>query len=141
MLDKLRQLHLEIIQNLDAIKDITALPEPDVGRLVATRLALTRASRARTLLLESSYDDLIARSSGTIKAAIGTLRAEGRANLLVSIQHIALWSLPEIASRWTEYCMASKTIQSAMRARVKREVDLIYPLLAHSETCSIRKKA
>lgn len=134
MLDKLRQLHLEIIQHLDAIKDITALPAPDMGRLVATRLALTRASRSRTLLLESIYDELISGSSEPTKAAIGALRAEGRANLMVSIQHIGHWSLSEIAFRWTDYCMASATIQSAMRARIRREVDLIYPLLSPTET-------
>lgn len=141
MLDKLRQLHVEIQENLDAIKDLTSMPEPDVGRLASTRLALTRASRARTLLLESMYDELISGSSEPTKAAIGALRAEGRANLMVSIQHIAHWSLPEIAFRWTEYCMASATIQSAMRARIRREVDLIYPLLSSSEINLSRKRA
>ena len=58
------------------------------------------------------------------------LRAEGKESLITSVRHIGTWTLREVTSRWTEYCVASNTIQAEMRARVRKEVALTYPMLA-----------
>ncbi|MGN6376343.1 MAG: hypothetical protein ACTHMG_12435 [Sphingomonas sp.] len=82
------------------------------------------------LLLERLYDQLILRAKPEQRAAIHALKAEGKANLITSVQHIGSWTLPEIAKRWPEYCAASDAMRSAMRQRIGKEAAVIYPLLA-----------
>lgn len=109
---------------------LTAEQQPPMDRLPAVRLALTRASRARTMFLEKTYPALIAHAPAKQQAALRTLWAEGKINLVSSGQHIGKWSLCEITGRWPEYCAASKAMRAQMRARVRQEAELIYPLLA-----------
>ena len=109
---------------------LTAMPQPAMDRLPKVRLALTRASRDRTMLLERTYDELIARAPFGQQAALQVLRAEGKESLITSVRHIGTWTLREVTSRWPEYCVASNTIQAEMRARVRKEVALTYPMLA-----------
>lgn len=130
MLKKLQQLHASIIVSLDEMDTLTAMPQPAMDRLPAVRLALTRASRARTVLLERTYDELISRAPLGEQAALRALRAEGKENLVKSICHIGTWTLRDVTSRWPEYCLASNTIRAEMRARVRKEAALTYPLLA-----------
>jgi hypothetical protein len=130
MLTELQRLHADILASLDELDALTAQPRPPMDRLPSVRLALTRASRARTMLLERRYDQLIARATSEQKAAILSLKAEGKDNLVTSTQHIGAWTLREIAGRWPEYCAASSTIRSAMRQRIRKEAALIYPLLS-----------
>jgi hypothetical protein len=130
MLDKLRRLHEDILVKLDELDALTSLSQPPMDRLPAIRQALTRTSRARTMLLESAYDRLIAESPPEKKAALEGLRAEGKGNLITSTQHIGSWTLRQIADRWPDYCAASTTMRADMRQRIRREKELIYPLLA-----------
>ena len=130
MLTELQRVHAEILAGLGELDALTAQLEPPMDRIPAVRLALTRASRARTVLLERIYDQLIDRAPQEQKARILALRAEGKDNLAASTRHIGTWTLSEIAGRWHDYCAASKTIRYTMRVRIKREAELIYPLLS-----------
>lgn len=130
MLGELRRLHAEIVAHLDELDALTARPEPPMDRLPAVRQALTRASRARTMLLERIYDRLIAEAPPPRRAAIEALRAEGKGGLITSTRHIGSWTLREIAGRWPDYCAASATMRAAMRERIRNEAQLIYPLLS-----------
>jgi hypothetical protein len=128
----LERLHAQILANLDALEALTALAEPPHA-LSSVRLALTRASRARTMFLERLHADLIVRGDGSTRTALETLRAGGKAGLVTSANHIGAWTLREIASNWRGYCEASRAMRAAMRERIVREAELVYPLLAKAE--------
>jgi len=130
MLGELQRLHAEILARLDEMDELTARPQPPMDRLPAARHALTRASRARTILLERVYDRLITEAEPDRRSAIEALKAESKAGLISSTEHIGSWTLREIASRWPEYCAASAVMRAKMRERIKNEVRLIYPLLS-----------
>ncbi|MBW8843247.1 MAG: hypothetical protein JF608_15910 [Sphingomonadales bacterium] len=132
-LDKLRRLHEEILSKLDELDTLTRLPQPPMDRLPALRQALTRSSRARTMLLELAYDRLIADAPPAKKAGLELLKAEGKDKLITSTQHIGSWTLRQIADRWSDYCAASTQMRADMRQRIRREKDLIYPLLAEQK--------
>lgn len=133
MLGELQQVHAEILARIDEMDELTARPQPPMDRLPAARHALTRASRARTMLLERLYDRLIANAPESKRPAIEALKAEGKTGLIASTQHIGSWTLREIASRWPEYCTASAAIRAKMRRRIRSEADLIYPLLSSED--------
>jgi len=133
MLDKLRQLHADILAKLDELDALTSLPQPPMDRLPALRQALTRSSRARTMLLERVYDRLIADAPLAKKAGLEALKAEGKYNMITSTQHIGSWTLRQIADRWPDYCAASAQMRADMRKRIRSEKELIYPLLAEQK--------
>lgn len=133
MITELKRLHGVILASLDELDVLTAQPDAQMDRLPAVRLTLTRASRARTMPLERLYNQLILQSQPERKAAIQALKDQGKDNLILSVQHIGSWTLREIAKRWPEYCIASKTMRSSMRQRIKKEVALIYPFLSEPE--------
>jgi hypothetical protein len=133
MLGQLRRLHADILAKLDELDALTSLPQPPMDRLPALRQALTRSSRARTMLLERAYDRLIADAPPARKAGLELLRTEGKDNLITSTQHIGSWTLRQIAERWPDYCAASTKMQADMRKRIRSEQDLIYPLLAEQQ--------
>lgn len=133
MLGQLRRMHADILAKLDELDALTSLPQPPMDRLPALRQALTRSSRARTMLLERAYDQLIADASPARKAGLELLRAEGKDNLITSTQHIGSWTLRQIADRWPDYCAASTKMRADMRKRIRSEQDLIYPLLAEQQ--------
>jgi hypothetical protein len=136
MLEQLRRLHADILAKLDALDALTSLPQPPMDRLPALRQALTRSSRARTMLLERAYDQLIADAPPARKAGLELLRAQGKDNLITSTQHIGSWTLRQIADRWPDYCAASTKIRADMRQRIRSEKELIYPLLAETTQSS-----
>lgn len=127
MLTELQHLHHTILAKLDELDVLTKEAEPPINRLPAARLALTRASRARTLHLEACYDALIAQAPAHRKAALEALRAEGKSRTIESVKHIGSWTLREILKRWPEYCDASNAMRAAMRKRVREEAALLYP--------------
>jgi hypothetical protein len=104
-----------------------------MDRLPALRQALTRSSRARTMLLERAYDQLIAHTPPARKAGLELLRAQGKDSLITSTQHIGSWTLREIGDRWPDYCAASTKMRAEMRSRIRSEKELIYPLLAEQK--------
>ncbi|WP_138995789.1 hypothetical protein [Sphingomonas sp. PAMC 26621] len=130
MLTELQRLHAGILAGLDELDALTAQPDPPMDRIPAVRLAITRASRARTMLLERIYDQLVTRAPLEQKARILVLKEEGKDNLAASTGHIGIWTLREIAGRWHDYRAASNTMRYAMRRRIKNEAELIYPLLS-----------
>jgi hypothetical protein len=133
MLDQLRRLHADILARLDELEALTSLPQPPMDRLPALRQALTRSSRARTMLLERAYDQLIAASLVEKKPALELLKAGGKDNMITSTQHIGSWTLREIGDRWPDYCAASAKMRAEMRSRIRSEMELIYPLLAEQK--------
>lgn len=132
--DELQRLHAEIRTQLDELEALTARPEPPIQALSAVRLALTRASRARTMLLDRLYPDLIARAGEQERTDLEALRAGAQHDRFASTKHISSWTVREITTRWDEYRDASRAMRAAMRERIGREVSAVYPLLAEAGT-------
>ena len=130
MLADLKRYHKEMRMLLDELDELAGEPVPSMERLPAVRLALTRASRGRTMLLEQLHATLIERATPAQRIALEAFKAEGKHNLTVSAQHIGSWTLREITSRWSDYCKASNRMRADMRQRIAREEALVYPLLA-----------
>jgi hypothetical protein len=130
MLLELQRLHDELSASLDQLELLTNQTAPPMDRLPAVRLALTRASRSRTMLLERLHADLVGVATPADKAALEQLRAEAKDNLVRSAHHIGSWSLREVTKRWPEYCQASEQMRAGMRQRIARERRLVYPLLS-----------
>lgn len=131
MLTKLRELHSEIREKLGELDQLVANDQPQVDRLMHVRHALTRASRARTKLLETEiYPRLLSANISSQAEGVRRLKEEGKADLMASSQHIGRWSLRTITEEWNQYRSASNAVRIAMRRRIKAEQDLLYPLLA-----------
>lgn len=129
MLRKLKLLHAQILASLDEMESLTKQSDPPIDRLPAVRLALTRASRNRAALLDRLHGQLVQRASPKQRADLEALKGAANDNLILSSQHIGLWTVREIVARWSDYCAASKEMRAAMRRRISREAEVIYPLL------------
>lgn len=129
MLGELQGLHARIIDCLEQLERLTREVAPPMDRLPDVRLALTRASRARTLLLDRIHSQLGRESCAGASVELAELRSESRRDLISSSSHIGVWSSREIIRRWPDYCAASKTMRDAMRVRIGRERKVIYPIL------------
>jgi hypothetical protein len=92
VLDRLQSLHTEILALLDELEQVASAPSPEMSRLSGVRHKLTRASRSRTMLLESAYPRLSAGATAAEKALVDRLRGEGKDQLISSAQHIGTWS-------------------------------------------------
>jgi hypothetical protein len=131
MFARLRELHLEILDKLGELDHLVMSDQPQIERLMGVRHGLTRASRARTMLLEREiYPRLLSGPSVKMADDIRRLQAEGKQDLATSSQHIGRWSLRTITEQWEQYRTASNSMRAAMRRRVKVEQELLYPLLA-----------
>lgn len=129
MLRQLKLLHAQMLASLDDLESLTRQINPPMDRLPAVRLALTRASRNRTAFLDRLHGQLVQRASPKQRAELEALKGDANDNLILSSQHIGLWTVREIVARWPDYCAASKEMRAAMHRRISREVELIYPLL------------
>ena len=130
MLNRLKSLHAEILGLLDELEQVARSPLPEIGLLSGVRHKLTRASRSRTMLLETAYPRLCAGATAVEKALIDRLRREGKDQLISSAEHIGTWSVRQITAQWSGYCAASRRMRVAMRVRIEDEKK-IYPLLDH----------
>ena len=131
MLAQLQELHSAISANLDELDALTRQPTPSMDRLASVRLALTRASRSRTLLLGPCYESLIDSAATHDQCtAIRKLRDDAREQLTASIRHIGRWTPREIAISWSEYCAASCEMRTVMRRRLEEEARTLYPVMS-----------
>jgi hypothetical protein len=135
VLDKLQTLHTDILAMLDELERVASAPVPDTAELASVRHKLTRASRGRTMLLESAYPRLDAGATAAEKALVDRLRTDGKEQLISSAEHIGTWSMRQITAQWNAYCTASRRMRAIMRARIEEERKL-YPLLDRARLTS-----
>lgn len=127
MLVVLQQLHADLLLRIEALGAETRRPRPDMPMVSAARLALTRASSARTAHLEGRvYPALLAAGANS---AIIELRQTGRGRQAVSSDHISQWTTREIEANWAAYCAASQSMRAWMKERISLEQALLYPAL------------
>ncbi|GGB40517.1 hypothetical protein GCM10011380_32500 [Sphingomonas metalli] len=130
MLQHLRALHVEILRRLDQLDRLTQQAEPPIAELPAARLALSRASRARTLFIEQNLPEIIGSAPPSRLVRIRALQHDTALQMDRSANHVSTWSLQAIASDWPAYRRASAEIRDAMRLRIKEEAALLYPILS-----------
>lgn len=130
MLNELKAMHAEIARFLDELETLAGEEKPRLETVAAVRLKLTRASRRRTTLLETSiYPSLLDSASEPDRQRIEALRDSGREGLIASIGHIGRWTIVDLGQRWREYRVASQRMRRSMRDRIAQEQALLYPLL------------
>lgn len=130
MLSELKRLHADLLAHLDELERLTSEPVMRPEEVAAARLKLTRASRRRSMFLDSAvYPALIGNDAATDAERVRQLRSDDKRRFVTSASHIAKWTLQEIAAHWSEYCSASRSLRAAMRDRIREEQAVLYPLL------------
>ncbi|RVT94693.1 hypothetical protein [Sphingomonas crocodyli] len=126
MLDRLQSLHDAAIKGIDALEALAAVAEPRLAEVAAARLAISKVSRVRSSFLEAEVYPAV---EAFAPMAIAGLRTRGRARMLASSEHIKRWSASELQLHWSEYQTLSKGLRIGMRARIREEQALLYPLI------------
>ena len=131
MLTQLQTYHAELLALIDALEGLTARPAPVLAEVAAVRMKLTRASRRRTMFLETTiYPLLLQRSAASDRAQVSQLREAAKDRIAASTDHIGRWTLAALEDRWADYCAASRVMRAAMRDRIREEQTVLYPLLS-----------
>jgi hypothetical protein len=135
MLAELRQHHEAIGRLLSALEALCMDAQPDMAKLSVTRLELTRASRARSAYLNLVVYPYVERiCTAEQRIAFEKLKSEGILMLVRAGDHVRHWTSRQIAADWRGYCSASAAARQTMWDRMKREADLIYPLLRDEDS-------
>jgi hypothetical protein len=132
-LARLEELHRELTMLIATLGEATAHDVPDRSELTSIRWRLSRASRARTKLIETILlPHLRAQASLTDSDALDVLQAQISAASAESSRHIAAWTIDRVTAEWDGYRAASAEIRQAMARRIAAEKALLYPLLQRS---------
>ena len=126
MLERLRCLHETVLRGIDALDAQVASSHPDIAAVSAARLALSKASRARNCFLENTVYPAV---EPLDRAVIDGLRSRGRERAMMSSEHVHRWTVAEVSRCWSEYRAVSTEIRHGMRARIREEQTLLYPLI------------
>jgi hypothetical protein len=132
-LQALRHVHADLARLLDEMGVLTREPVPAMERLASIRHKLTRASRARYVLLEEIIPMLGRYATPEEAAELAALRSGTQADRVRSTGHISTWGSQQIARDWAGYCQASRALQLHMRIRIEGEAGLLYPMLGRLE--------
>lgn len=127
-LARLRAAHDEITFRLNVLASVFSAGGPADSDYVAARWHLTKASRARWLLLSSEIFPLL-KDGGAWSQEIAALFDDGAVQQEASIRHVGRWPLRAAIADWDDYRAASDGIRAAMRARIEREARVLYPAL------------
>lgn len=130
MLRELEAHHATLINLIADMVEVTAAGSPDLARLAATRLKLSRASRARTgFLVAAVYPAVLARVADSQAEQVRNLQREAEDQRATSSRHIGTWSSEKISADWPGFQRASASIRAMMLERIEREKKILYPLL------------
>ena len=130
MLTRLITLHDELSAAMAGLGALTDGGLPDRSRLAEQRLAVSRASSARSRLLELEiYPHLLATLPDEDALAVRRLRTEAIAMRVVSAGHVGRWTIEAAMTDWPGYCEASRNMRTAMRRQIGAEQNLLYKYL------------
>lgn len=129
-LAELQTLHRELARRLGDMERVVRVHTPDLRAVADARLQLTRASRRRSEHIECVvFPYLLASEPQASLRGIEELRKDMAVRRIASTDHIARWRPGEIERDWAGYQAASEIIRSSMRHQMRREQEIIYPLL------------
>lgn len=130
MREELAAVHDALMASLQELE--TLLMQTTVTRadLANIRWRLSRTSKQRLRLLEQHvYPYLTGLVSGADAQAVRELQAGARPLLGQTVEHVAAWTIDRIIADLGGYRRASAMMRASMRARIKAERDILYPLL------------
>lgn len=128
LLARLRAAHDEIVFRLNTLAHVFDTGGPADSDYVAARWHLTKASRARWLLLSGEIFPLL-KERGAWSDAVAALFDDGAVQQDTSIRHVARWPLRAAIADWDDYRAASDLIRAGMRKRIDHEARVLYPVL------------
>lgn len=127
---RLEELHADLLALIAEPEAATVPDSPDRNQLASVRWRLSRASRARTRLIEAvilphlrSYAMLAEQDS------LRALSAQIAAASTGSSQHVTSWTIDRVLAEWDDYRAASAAIRDAMRRRIAAEKSALQPPL------------
>jgi hypothetical protein len=129
VLSQLQALHAELRLTIAELAAELAKPQPDADRLPAVRLKLTRLSGQRKSLIECSIAPALRNIAPDDAARVAELRQAIAPIALATSDHIARWTMRQIAADWAGYQRASAAMRRAMLRRIDQEAAILYPLL------------
>ncbi len=125
----LQTLHRQLLEMIDELEALCALPKANEAALAGLRYRLTRTSGARRKLVEKLCADLEMTLPQPQFVPVRALRESNAAAMTASSDHIGTWSLREIMKDWPGYCLASQQIRRSMRDQIELERRTLYPYL------------
>lgn len=125
----LQTLHRQLLEMIDELEALCALPKANEAALAGLRYRLTRTSGARRKLVEKLCADLEMTLPQPKFVLVRALRESNAAAMTSSSDHIGTWSLREIMKDWPGYCEASQQIRRSMRDQIELERRTLYPYL------------
>jgi hypothetical protein len=129
----LEKLHQELVALIAELGEATARDVPDRSQLTGIRWRLSRASRARTRLIETILlPHLRVQASPRDSHALDTLQEQIATASAESSRHVGAWSIDRASADWAGYRAASSEMRQAMTRRIDAEKTLLYPLLQRS---------
>jgi hypothetical protein len=128
-MSELHDLHVQLLQMLDELEELTGRPSPDEAALASVRYRLTRTSSARRRLIDALCIEYKPRLRAEELGALNALHDFNTAAMTASSEHISTWSLREVVKNWQGYCQASFAMRRSMRAQIEAEKAALYPHL------------
>jgi len=129
VLTELKAIHDQLRQAIAELAAVVTQPEMNDEALTAARLKLTRASRRRRSLIDSSIYPLLHDVPAPDAALLEELRLEAAHLAAQSSGHIGRWTMRTICADWPGYQRASAAMRASMLKRIEREAGILYPLL------------
>lgn len=122
MFNTLDEHHRQIRAGLAEIRVLCDMPNPDIPRLSAARLRLSRASSARSRYVRSILTAAVqADANARFLSELEDLQHAFVAYRLASNDHITKWNSQTIAEDWNGYRASAREIWIMMEDQITRE--------------------
>lgn len=128
LLTDLKLAHDELLTALIALEDAMAAPAPP-NHYPLARYRLSRASRARSVLVATICSELLTRATPMEASQVTALQVDGVSRLLESASHVQTWTLDRVSEHWEAYREAAAKIRESMRERIETEKATLYALM------------
>jgi hypothetical protein len=129
VLTELKAIHDQLREAIAELAAVVTQPEMNDAALTAARLKLTRMSRRRRSLIDSSIYPLLYDLPAAEAVGLEELRLEAGRLAAQSSDHIGRWTMRTITADWPGYQRASAAMRASMLKRIEREAAILYPLL------------
>lgn len=121
--------HRELLEAMRAMEELTRAGTPGALRFSHTRLRVTRASMERRELFRRVVDQLSRNSTAATGRTVALLQQHDVELMEMTSAHVAVWTGDRIKGDWDGYCRSTSEIRARSRENIKRETELLYPLL------------
>jgi hypothetical protein len=114
---------------IQAMDELSGGPAPSQLRLSHTRLRITRASADSRSAFSKIVRILSIQPEATAARAIAILEQQHRELREAARNHLTTWPHARAQVDWPGYCRSSAEVRRLWREMIRRERELLYPLL------------